>query len=164
MLRSSCAHGRDTPRTHQRRRSRNGLGRKPAWRNLPVAERRLREASLLRHRHRCQTRTATRGSSAHPHRLNRGTSCCCSASVTSEGGRLRSMVRGSMPGLFSQARSLQVRGGVWEVCESSGFRGCCVTVSSDVANLESIGLRNVVGSVRAASRTDSALEPSASSP
>ena len=41
-----------------------------------------------------------------------------------------------MPGLFSQARSLQVRGGVWEVCESSGFEGRCVTVSSDVANLE----------------------------
>jgi Beta/Gamma crystallin len=53
-----------------------------------------------------------------------------------------------MPGLFSQARSLQLRGGVWKVCESSGFEGRCVTVSSDVANLESNGLRNFVGSVR----------------
>jgi Tectonin domain/Beta/Gamma crystallin len=56
--------------------------------------------------------------------------------------------RRSLPGLFSQARSLQVRGGVWEVCESPGFEGRCITVSSDVADLGSIGLANFVGSVR----------------
>lgn len=56
--------------------------------------------------------------------------------------------RSSMPGPFSQARSLRVRGGPWELCESPGFQGRCVTVSSDVADLESIGLRNFVGSVR----------------
>ena len=56
--------------------------------------------------------------------------------------------RRTLPGVFSQARSLQVRGGVWEVCESSGYQGRCVSVSSDVADLESIGLRNSVGSVR----------------
>ena len=56
--------------------------------------------------------------------------------------------RRSLPGLFSQARSLRVRGGVWEVCESPGFEGRCLTVSSDVADLASIGLPNFVGSVR----------------
>ena len=42
----------------------------------------------------------------------------------------------------------KVRGGVWEVCESPGFEGRCLTVSSDVADLASIGLPNFVGSVR----------------
>ena len=47
-----------------------------------------------------------------------------------------------------RAESMQVEGGTWEVCTGSGFRGRCTTLSGDVADLGSIGLRNNVSSAR----------------
>ena len=47
----------------------------------------------------------------------------------------------------NQAGSAQVTGR-WELCDEAGFRGRCVTVSSDVRDLARLGLRDRVSSVR----------------
>ena len=47
-----------------------------------------------------------------------------------------------------RVRSVQVYGGIWELCES-GFRNArCVTVSENVPDLRNLGLRNGVASAR----------------
>ena len=45
-------------------------------------------------------------------------------------------------------RSVEVRGGEWELCEDSYRNARCVTVRQDVPDLRSLGLRNGVASVR----------------
>ena len=51
---------------------------------------------------------------------------------------------------MNRAESVQVFGGVWELCERPQFGGRCVNVSSSVPDLRSLGLRNRVGSARPA--------------
>jgi hypothetical protein len=46
------------------------------------------------------------------------------------------------------AMSLEVRGGAWEVCVDSDFRGRCQVVTRDVRDLRAIGLGGVISSVR----------------
>ena len=45
-------------------------------------------------------------------------------------------------------RSAQVEGGTWELCESTSRNARCVTISHDVPDLRSIGLRNGATLVR----------------
>ncbi len=53
-----------------------------------------------------------------------------------------------LPGFANRAESLRLNGGLWELCERAGFRGRCVTVSGNVADLGALGFRNRVASVR----------------
>ena len=46
------------------------------------------------------------------------------------------------------ARSVQIYGGTWELCEGGTRNERCVTVSEDVPDLRSLGLRNGVESAR----------------
>jgi hypothetical protein len=55
--------------------------------------------------------------------------------------------RGSLVFFSNQAGSAQVTGR-WELCDEAGFRGRCVTVTSDVRDLARLGLRDRVSSVR----------------
>ena len=55
--------------------------------------------------------------------------------------------RGSLVFFNSQAGSAQVVGR-WELCDEPGFKGRCVTVTSDVRDLARVGLRDQVSSVR----------------
>jgi len=47
-----------------------------------------------------------------------------------------------------------VRGGPWELCNRPNFGGRCVLVSSDVADLRSLGMENEVASARPAGASD----------
>ena len=47
-----------------------------------------------------------------------------------------------------RARSVQVYGGTWELCEGTFRNARCVTISDNVADLRSLGLRNGVASAR----------------
>jgi hypothetical protein len=47
-----------------------------------------------------------------------------------------------------RARSMQVYGGTWEVCEGAFRNARCVTVSDNVPDLRSLGFRNGVTSIR----------------
>jgi beta/gamma crystallin len=47
-----------------------------------------------------------------------------------------------------RARSVQVYGGTWELCDGSSRNGRCVTVSQSVSDLRSLGLRNGISSAR----------------
>jgi hypothetical protein len=47
-----------------------------------------------------------------------------------------------------RARSVQVYGGTWELCDGAFRNGNCVTISQSVSDLRSIGLRNGITSVR----------------
>jgi hypothetical protein len=47
-----------------------------------------------------------------------------------------------------RVRSVQVVGGTWELCEGGSRNARCVTVSDDVSDLRSLGLRNGVTSAR----------------
>ena len=47
-----------------------------------------------------------------------------------------------------RARSVQVYGGTWELCDGTNRNARCVTVSEDVADLRNLGLRNGVESAR----------------
>ena len=47
-----------------------------------------------------------------------------------------------------RARSVQVYGGTWELCDGSSWNARCVTVNQSVSDLRSLGLRNGVSSVR----------------
>lgn len=51
-------------------------------------------------------------------------------------------------GFQDKAESVRVSGGLWELCERTGFGGRCAIVSSDVSDLGALGLRNRVNSVR----------------
>jgi hypothetical protein len=55
--------------------------------------------------------------------------------------------RSTLAFFSNEAGSAQVTGR-WELCDEPGFRGRCVTVSSDVRDLARIGLRDRVSSVR----------------
>jgi hypothetical protein len=56
----------------------------------------------------------------------------------------------SLGSFGDRARSVEVYGGTWELCEGGGsFRSArCVTVSQSIADLRNLGLRNGVTSVR----------------
>jgi hypothetical protein len=54
----------------------------------------------------------------------------------------------SLPRNLNRVRSVQVMGGTWQICPSTGYRGRCVAVSSSVSNLNAIGLRGNIGSIR----------------
>ena len=60
--------------------------------------------------------------------------------------------RRAYPRVNSQVRSVQVMGGTWQLCEQANYRGRCVTVTSDVEDVRSLGLGNYVGSVRQTNR------------
>jgi hypothetical protein len=48
-----------------------------------------------------------------------------------------------------RARSVEVYGGTWELCEAGSFRNArCVTVSQSISDLRNLGLRNGVTSAR----------------
>ena len=47
-----------------------------------------------------------------------------------------------------RARSIQVHGGTWEVCEGAFRNERCATVTDDVPDLRSLGFRNGVTSIR----------------
>ena len=47
-----------------------------------------------------------------------------------------------------RARSVQVYGGTWELCDGSSWNSRCVTVNQNVSDLRSLGLRNGVSSAR----------------
>ena len=65
-------------------------------------------------------------------------------------GRSYTVVGGQsgLPGNINRVRSVQVMGGTWQICPSTGYRARCVAVSSSVSNLNAIGLRGSIGSVR----------------
>ena len=50
--------------------------------------------------------------------------------------------------LGDRARSVQVYGGTWELCDGASRNSRCVTVSQSVPDLRSLGLRDGVASVR----------------
>jgi len=55
-----------------------------------------------------------------------------------------------LQGFVNRARSVQVRGGTWELCDQANFAGRCVPVTADLTDLSSIGLSRRVASVRIA--------------
>ncbi|MBS0471976.1 MAG: beta/gamma crystallin family protein [Proteobacteria bacterium] len=44
--------------------------------------------------------------------------------------------------------SIEVHGGVWELCEHSRFRGRCITVDHDVRKLGRMGMDDRISSIR----------------
>lgn len=48
----------------------------------------------------------------------------------------------------SRARSVEVYGGTWELCDGSYRNARCVTITNSVSDLRTLGLRNGVDSVR----------------
>ena len=44
--------------------------------------------------------------------------------------------------------SLEVRRGVWELCEDSNYRGRCITVDHDVSRLDRLGFDDKTSSIR----------------
>jgi hypothetical protein len=48
----------------------------------------------------------------------------------------------------NRAASVEVRGGIWELCDQAAWRGNCVTVSQDVSDLSQLGLTGAVMSAR----------------
>ena len=52
----------------------------------------------------------------------------------------------------TRARSLQVYGGTWELCDGAFRNARCVTVSENVPDLRQLGFRNGVASVREVGR------------
>jgi len=55
-----------------------------------------------------------------------------------------------MQGFANRARSVQVNGGSWQLCDRASFAGRCVPVSANLPDLSSIGLSRRVASVRRA--------------
>jgi hypothetical protein len=51
-------------------------------------------------------------------------------------------------GFNDRARSIDVRGGVWEVCVDGDYRGRCTTVDRPVSDLRDLGLSGTISSVR----------------
>jgi hypothetical protein len=54
----------------------------------------------------------------------------------------------NLSGFGNRAESVQVFGGIWELCEETEFMGRCVSVTANVVDLAALGLRNRVKSVR----------------
>jgi Beta/Gamma crystallin len=52
-----------------------------------------------------------------------------------------------------RARSVQIYGGTWELCEGVFRNARCVTIDNSVPDLQNLGLRNGVSSVRELSGT-----------
>jgi hypothetical protein len=48
----------------------------------------------------------------------------------------------------ARARSLQLTAGIWELCEGPQFQGRCIRVSQSVPDLDTVGMRNGIGSAR----------------
>jgi len=69
---------------------------------------------------------------------------------TNYGGDSRDVLNsaGNLGSSGDRFRSVQVDGGTWELCDDSSRNGRCVTVSQDVPDLRTLGLRNGVTSVR----------------
>jgi len=51
-------------------------------------------------------------------------------------------------GYNDRARSVDVRGGVWQLCTDDGYRGRCETVDRSVSNLSDLNLSGNISSVR----------------
>ena len=51
-----------------------------------------------------------------------------------------------------RARSVQVYGGTWELCEGASRNARCITVSDNVPDLRNLGFRNGVTSIREVAR------------
>jgi len=65
-------------------------------------------------------------------------------------GDARDIVNGSsnLGSTGDRARSVQVYGGTWELCDGSSRNARCVTVNQNVPDLRSLGLRNGVETAR----------------
>lgn len=65
-------------------------------------------------------------------------------------GDARDVVRNAtdLGSMANDARSAQVYGGTWELCDRTSRNGLCVTINEDVPDLRRLGFRNGVGSVR----------------
>jgi hypothetical protein len=65
-------------------------------------------------------------------------------------GDARSVVNGAnnLGSAGDRARSVQVYGGTWELCDGAFGNGRCVTVSQSVSDVRSIGLRSGITSAR----------------
>jgi len=65
-------------------------------------------------------------------------------------GDARDIVNGSnsLGSVGDRARSVQVYGGTWELCDGSSRNAYCVTVDQNVPDLRSLGLRNGVETAR----------------
>jgi len=50
--------------------------------------------------------------------------------------------------IADSARSVTVNRGTWQVCDGANFTGTCVTVSQDISDLRSVGIRRTVRSIR----------------
>ena len=55
---------------------------------------------------------------------------------------------GNLGSFGDRARSVQVYGGTWELCDGASRNSRCVTVSQSVSDLRSLGLRSGVTTVR----------------
>lgn len=61
---------------------------------------------------------------------------------------IASGVHGNLGRFGGRAESLQVQGGVWELCDGANFRGRCITLNQDAYDLSRFGFRNRVRSIR----------------
>ena len=69
-------------------------------------------------------------------------------------GDSRDVITGStnLGSVGDRARSVQVYGGTWELCESASRNARCITVSEDIPDLRNAGFRNGVSSIREVGR------------
>ena len=72
-------------------------------------------------------------------------------------GDSRDVITGStnLGSVGDRARSVQVYGGTWELCEGAFRNERCVTVSEDIPDLRNVGFRNGVSSAREVGRQNS---------
>lgn len=61
---------------------------------------------------------------------------------------MASGVHGNLGPFGGRAESLQVQGGVWELCDGANFSGRCITLNEDAYDLSQFGFRNRVRSIR----------------
>lgn len=61
---------------------------------------------------------------------------------------IASGVHGNLGRFGGRAESLQVQGGVWELCDGANFSGRCITLNQDAYDLSQFGFRNRVRSIR----------------
>ena len=59
-------------------------------------------------------------------------------------------VHGNLGRFGRRAQSLQVEGGVWEVCDGNNFSGRCVTINQNTYDLGQLGFQNRIRSIRPA--------------
>ena len=57
---------------------------------------------------------------------------------------------GNLGSAGDRARSVEVRGGTWELCDGASRNARCITVDEDVPDLRRLGFRNGVTTVREA--------------